>query len=117
MLPGVPGVSAGAPAAEGCGAMGAIVAAVYGAAVAGPGGENCACESGAIGVAWPFVYPCVGLEVLGTVGGVDMAVAAIAVGVVTVVGVGRGTPPNCGEAAALEGVWPGDTPTAPGLCA
>lgn len=118
MLPGVPGVSTGAPDAEGCGAIGVIVAEVYGAAAAGPGGgENCACESGAIAAAWPFVYPCVGLEVAETVGGVDMAVAAIAVGVVTVVGVGRGTPPNCGEAVALEGVWPGDTPIAPGLCA
>lgn len=118
MLPGVPGVSAAAPEAEGCGAMGAIVAAVYGAAAAVPeDGENCACESGAIATAWPFVYPCAGLEPVGTVVGVDMAVVAIAVGVVAVVGVGRGTPPNCGEAAALEGVWPGDAPTAPGLCA
>ena len=44
-----------------------------------------------------------------------MAGAVIAFGVVTVVGVGSGTPANCGEAAALEGVWPGDAPVAPGL--
>lgn len=39
-----------------------------------------------------------------TAGGVDIVGAGIAFGVVTVVGVGRGAPANCGEATALEGV-------------
>lgn len=55
MLPGVPGVSAGG--AEGLGAMGVIVAAVYGAGAGEMGGGD-KCEaraSGGPGATWPFV--------------------------------------------------------------
>lgn len=55
MLPGVAGDSRGAP--DGCGAIGAIVAAVYGAGAADPmGGESCeACASGVLTAVLPFV--------------------------------------------------------------
>lgn len=48
-----------------------------------------------------------------------MAVGAFVVGIadVVVAGAGMGMLVYCGEAAALVGVCPGDTPVAPGLCA
>ena len=116
MLPGVAGDSAGG--LEGCGAMGAIVAAVYCVGAVDPDGDGRGgCASERLTVVLPLVYPCDGLGLIAVAGGVEMVGAAIAFGVVTVVGVGRGTPVNCGEAAALEGVWAGDIPVAPGLCA
>jgi hypothetical protein len=94
MLPGVPGAS---PGVAGFGAMGAIVAAVYGADVEKAGGGEIwgVCASGVPGAvpAWPLVNPWLVMG-LASAAGVEAAVFGdvIAAGAAeAVTGVGRGT--------------------------